>query len=209
MRCCVSRYRATSAILALTMINLLVNHPGLGRSDLSSLERVLYGAPPMPPALLERAMKALGCEFQQAYGMTETSPVLTILQPEDHRFDGLDRQFAPVRSAGRPIFGMEVRVADAEDRPMPAGQTGNAGVLEPSGGKSRGAARRLDAYPGSHEGQIKTGGENVYSPEVEAVLVSYAEVLEAAVIGGPMSGGARRAGRWWRCVRGRGVRPTA
>lgn len=202
----IERHRVAAVILVPTMINLIVNHPDLGNYDLSSLDYVLYGASPMPLPLLERAMKVLGCKFQQAYGMTETSPVLTVLQPEDHRLEGLDEHFAPVRSAGRPILGMEVRVVDFDDRPVPVGQAGeiiargdnvmkgywkrpeiNREVLR--GGwmhtgdmgafDERGFLYILDRK----KDMIKTGAENVYSPEVESMLVSHPRVLEAAVIG--------------------------
>ena len=95
----VERHRATSSVLVPTMINMIVNHPAIDSTDLSSLERILYGASPIPIPLLQLAMKKLGCEFQQAYGMTETSPVQTLLQPEEHCFENLDQEFAPVRSA--------------------------------------------------------------------------------------------------------------
>ena len=204
----IERYRVTASVLVPTMINAVVNHPDLGTYDLSSLDRILYGASPMPLPLLERAMNVLGCKFQQAYGMTETSPVLTMLAPEDHRLENLDATFAPVRSAGRPIVGMEVRVVDFDDRPVPVGEVGeivargdnvmqgywkrpeiDAEVLR--GGwmhtgdmgafDERGFLYILDRK----KDMIKTGSENVYSPEVEAALVAHDDVLEAAVIGIP------------------------
>jgi long-chain acyl-CoA synthetase len=204
----IERHRVTSTALVPTMINLLVNHPDLEKHDRSSLERILYGGSPMPLPLLERAIKAFRCKFYQVYGMTETSPVLTILQAEDHRLEGLDSPFAPVRSAGRPIVGMEVRVVDLEDRPVPVGQsgeivargdnvmrgywnrpeinrevlrggwmhTGDIGVFD-----ERGFLYILDRT----KDMIKTGGENVYSPEVESAILMHEDILEAAVIGVP------------------------
>jgi long-chain acyl-CoA synthetase len=204
----IERYRVTSTIIVPTMINLLVNHPDVGARDLSSLDRILYGASPMPLPLLMQAMKTLRCKFQQAYGMTEASPILTLLSPEDHRLENLDSEFAPVRSAGKPIVGMEVRVVDFDDCDVPTGEVGE--VIARGGNIMQGYWNRpeinREVLRGGwlHTGDmgafdergflyirdrkkdmIKTGGENVYSPEVEAAIVAHADVLEAAVIGVP------------------------
>jgi long-chain acyl-CoA synthetase len=204
----IERYRVTSTILVPTMISLLLNHPDAGARDLSSLDRILYGASPMPMPLLMQAMKTFGCKFQQAYGMTEASPILTLLAPEDHRLENLDAEFAPVRSAGKPIVGMEIRVVDFDDRDVPVGEVGeivarggnimqgywnrpeiNREVLR-GGWLHTGDIGAFDEHGFLHirdrkKDMIKTGGENVYSPEVESVLAAHADVLEAAVIGVP------------------------
>ena len=202
----VERHRVTATIIVPTMINMVVNHPRVETADLSSLDRILYGASPMPLPLLETAMRKLRCKFQQAYGMTETSPVQTILQPEDHRFDNLDQTFAPVRSAGRPVIGMEIRVVDAEDRELPPGEIGEIVARGPNvmkgywnrpeinrevlrgGWMHTGDMGAFDANGFLYildrkKDMIKTGGENVYSPEVESMIVSHPDVIEAAVIG--------------------------
>jgi long-chain acyl-CoA synthetase len=204
----VERHRVTSSILVPTMINMVVNHPCVDSADLSSLDRILYGASPMPVSLLQTAMQKLKCKFQQAYGMTETSPVQTMLQPEDHRFENLDRTFSPVRSAGRPILGMEVQVVDVEDRELPAGEIGEIVARGPNvmkgywnrpeitrevlrgGWMHTGDMGAFDANGFLYildrkKDMIKTGGENVYSPEVESMIVSHPDVVEAAVIGVP------------------------
>lgn len=204
----IERYRVSASVLVPTMINLIVNHPDVRKYDLSSLDRILYGASPMPLPLLMKAMKTLGCKFQQAYGMTEASPVLTLLAPEDHILDNLDATFAPVRSAGRPVIGMEVRVVDFDDVNVPTGEVGeivargdnimkgywnrpeiNAEVLR-GGWLHTGDMGAFDEQGFLYildrkKDMIKTGGENVYSPEVESALVSHPDVLEAAVIGIP------------------------
>jgi long-chain acyl-CoA synthetase len=106
----VEQYRVTHTVLVPTMINMVVNHPAVERYDTSSLKRLAYGASPMPLDLLCRATRKLGCEFAQGYGLTEASPALTYLAPEDHSFEDDARQYTPVKSAGRPIIGCEVRV---------------------------------------------------------------------------------------------------
>ncbi len=120
--------------------------------DLSSLRRVIYGASPITEAVLDRAMKALPARrFTQAYGMTELSPVATLLPPEDHRDD--PRRCA--RSAGRAAPHAEVRIVDPDDNEVPRGdgrrgrrprRPRDARLLEQARGDRRGAARRLDAH---------------------------------------------------------------
>jgi long-chain acyl-CoA synthetase len=202
----IERYRITDTILVPTMINMLIHHPAFGRYDLSTLSRVSYGASPMPLPLLESAMDKLKCQFAQGYGMTEVSPLLTTLLPEDHRLEDLDQPFARVKSAGKPILGVEVRVVDYKDQNVPVGQPGEIVARGPN--VMQGYWKRPDisaeALRGGwmHTGDlgafdqdgylhildrkkdmIKPGGENVYSPEVESVVCAHPAVLEAAVIG--------------------------
>jgi len=204
----IERHRITLILLVPTMINMLVNHPDCSKCDLTSLRRVIYGASPMPLSLLRQAMDALGCEFVQAYGMTEVSPLLTCLPAADHRFDNTDAQFTPVKSAGRPVPGIEMRVVDHNDRDLPACQPGEIIARGPNVMKGYWKRPEISAevlrggwmHTGDlgafdEEGflyildrkkdMIKTGSENVYSPEVESVLCAHPCVLEAAVIGIP------------------------
>ncbi len=204
----VERYRINSLVLVPTMINMVVNHPNFDRYDISSLQRVLYGASPMPLPLLRLAMDKLRCGFIQGYGMTEVSPLLTVLSEEDHKFEDADRPFAPVKSAGKPVAYVEVRVVDANDNEVPVGQVGeivargpnvmkgywnrpeiNAEVLR-GGWMHTGDLGAMDEEGFLYildrkKDMIKTGGENVYSPEVESILCAHPAVLEAAVIGVP------------------------
>jgi long-chain acyl-CoA synthetase len=194
--------RVTDTILVPTMIRMVLNHPSFADFDLSSLRRILYGASPMPGPLIELAMRRLpNVQFIQAYGMTETSPVLTLLRHEDHR----DVRLA---SAGKPVLGVEVRVVDPVDRDVAAGECGEviargANVMKGYWNRpeiSREALRGgwmhtgdLGRFDGDgflyildrKKDMIKPGAENVYSPEVEAMIMGHPAVLEAAVIGVP------------------------
>jgi long-chain acyl-CoA synthetase len=198
----VEHHRVTDAVLVPTMLNMLINHESFGRYDLSSLQHVLYGASPMPLPLLEDAMRKLPqARFRQGYGMTETSPLLTVLTHEDH--------FGPgVTSAGKPVLGVEVRVVDALDRDVSVGETGEiiarganimkgywnrpeitAEVLR-GGWMHTGDLGRFDEHGYLYildrkKDMIKPGGENVYSPEVESAIMGHPDVLECAVIGVP------------------------
>jgi long-chain acyl-CoA synthetase len=204
----VEQYRVTHTVLVPTMINMVVNHPHVERYDTSSLKRLAYGASPMPLDLLCRAKRKLGCAFVQGYGLTEASPLLTYLAPEDHTFEDDDGQHIPVKSAGRPIIGCEVRVVDLHDREVPTGEVGEIVARGPN--IMKGYWNRPDITAETLRGgwlhtgdmgvfdeagylyvldrkkdMIKPGGENVYSPEVESAICSHPEVLEAVVIGVP------------------------
>jgi long-chain acyl-CoA synthetase len=147
--------------------------------------------------------------FRQGYGMTEASPLLTILEYEDHFGDA-------VTSAGKPVFGTEVRVVDDFDRDVPVGQSGEiiargANIMKGYWKRPEITAEVLRADPAGskdskwlHTGDmgkfdengflyildrkkdmIKPGGENVYTPEVESMVAAHPAVLEVAVIGVP------------------------
>lgn len=204
----IERYCISKAVLVPTMINMLINHLAFGRYDLSSLQSVAYGASPMPLPLLRSAKEKLRCDFSQGYGMTEVSPLLTTLTADDHRFDNAECEFAPVKSAGKPVLGVEVRVVDADDRDVPVGQVGEIIARGPNVMKGYWKRPEISAEVlrggWMHTGDmgvfdeqgflyirdrkkdmIKPGGENVYSPEVESVLCGHPAILEAAVIGVP------------------------
>jgi long-chain acyl-CoA synthetase len=190
------------------MLNAMVSHPAFDRYDTSSLRTMIYGASPMPLDLLRRAQEKLRCPFAQGYGLSEASPTLTYLGPEDHTLAHAHEEFTPVKSAGRPVMGVEVRIVDPMDRELPPGQAGEivargANIMK---GYWNQPAISADTLRGGwlHTGDIgtfdargylyildrkkdmiKPGGENVYSPEVESMIASHPEVLEVAVIGLP------------------------
>jgi acyl-CoA synthetase (AMP-forming)/AMP-acid ligase II len=199
----VAEHRATDALLVPTMIQILADHPEVTRYDLTSLRAVLYGASPIPQAVLERAMKALpGASFTQAYGMTELSPVATLLSPADHERGGV------LRSAGRAAPHAEIRVVDADGAEVPRGTVGE--IIVRGGHVMRGywnkpeetEAAVRDGWMHTGDGgyldergylyvvdrlkdMIITGGENVYSAEVENAITSHPAVAQCAVIGVP------------------------
>jgi long-chain acyl-CoA synthetase len=204
----VEQYRVTDSFLVPTMINMITNHPAAGRYEISSLKRLVYGGSPMPLDLLRRAKTKFGCDLAQGYGLSEASPILTYLAPEDHSFADDDRQYIPVKSAGRPILGCEVRVFDLHDREVPTGEVGEIVARGPNIMKGYWNRPEItaDALRGGwlHTGDmgvfdeagylyildrkkdmIKPGGENVYSPEVESAICAHPDVLEAVVIGVP------------------------
>jgi long-chain acyl-CoA synthetase len=204
----IHKYRVTNVMLVPAMLNMVVNHPNFDQYDLSSLIRITYGASPMPVPLLQLAMLKLKAEFVQGYGMTELSPVATRLDWADHKLENLDQEFTPIKSAGRAVLGVEVKVVDPLDQDLPPGQIGeivcrgpnvmlgywnrpeiNAEVLR-GGWMHTGDLGVFDEkgflyIRDRKKDMIKSGSENIYSPEVESVVAGHPSILEVAVIGIP------------------------
>ncbi len=199
----IARNRVTNTVLVPTMINALANCPDLANYDVSSLRVIPYGASPMPEAVLKRASAALpGVRFLQVYGMTEAAPLVTAMdlaiQPAGPR----------VRSCGRPALLMDVRIADVDDNEVPRGTFGEVQARGPNimlgywnqpeatsvalrGGwyhTGDGGIMDADGYVyivDRLKDMIITGGENVYSAEVENAIATMDGVAEVAVIGIP------------------------
>jgi acyl-CoA synthetase (AMP-forming)/AMP-acid ligase II len=198
----VTRHRVTAALLVPTMINMVVNHPDVEAADLSSLHTVAYGASPIPPAVLERALHRIDAGFVQLFGMTETSGC-TVLRRSDHDPVRFPQRLA---AAGTEAWGYEVRVVDDDDRDVAAGAVGEVicrgpammdgywNAPEATTAALRGGwmhtgdlgYRDGDGYlyvTDRKKDMVVSGGENVYPREVEDVLFSHPAVLDAAVIG--------------------------
>jgi long-chain acyl-CoA synthetase len=198
----VQQDRVTTTVLIPTMINFLTLYGELESYDLSSLEVVLYGGSPMAPEVLKRARHKLpGVKFIQAYGMTESSCLLTLLEHDDHEGERL-------LSCGRPPFGVELAISDPEGKFLPVGEAGEVvargmNLMKGYWNQPEETARTLEGgwlHTGDigkqdadgffyivdrKKDMIITGGENVYSSEVEAVVYSHPAIKEAAVIGVP------------------------
>jgi acyl-CoA synthetase (AMP-forming)/AMP-acid ligase II len=193
----------THSLLVPTMIQMLLAHPGFADHDLSSLRRVVYGGSPITLGVLERAQELLpGVALSQAYGMTELAPVATLLGSADHAAK------RKLTSGGRPAPHVEIRIAGADDEPLAPGEVGEILVRGPnlmSGYWERPEETR-EALRGGwmHTGDggyldedgylfvvdrikdmIVTGGENVYSAEVETALSLHPAVAACAIIGVP------------------------
>ena len=199
----IERRLVTDVIAVPTMLQMLVDAPEAAAADLTSLRRIVYGGSPISDVLIERVMKRLpGAQLTQAYAMTEMSPVMTLLGHGGHRDPRLRR------SSGRAAPHVQLRVVDDEDRDVPIGTVGQ--VLARGGGQMIGYWNRPEetraALAGGwmHTGDsgyldesghlfvvdrikdvIITGGENVYSTEVENALAAHPAVASCAVIGVP------------------------
>ena len=203
----IEKFKVTHMLLVPTMIQMLVDHPEIDKYDVSSLRSVVYGASPMSEAVMERAMRKLpNVEFTQAYGMTELSPCATILPWRDHVGEGHAK--GRHRSGGRPTYLVDVRVVDANDRPVPHGVVGEIvarGDIVMMGYWERPEETAKAVVNGwMHTGDggymdedgyvyvvdrikdmIISGGENVYSAEVENCIAQHPAVAQCAVIGIP------------------------
>lgn len=199
--------RISRVLLVPTMVGMLMNYPELDDYDISSLTSIFYGASPMPEAVLKAAMsKYPKLEFMQAYGQTEAAPVLTLLMNEDHVQDGPRSRL--LKSAGKAAPGVIVAILDDDDNELECGKIGQVcaqgdNVMLGYLGMDEVTAETLkngwlhtgDGGYMDEEGyifivdrvkdMIISGGENVYSVEVEHAIYRHPAVASCAVIGIP------------------------
>jgi len=200
----IDAYRPTITTMVPTMIGLTMAHPDFRPERLGGLTDLVYGASPMPKALLETLLELYpDTNIWQGYGMTESSSVITVLGPEEHRTG-----VRYLQSAGYPLLGVELSIQDAFGHPLPAGETGEVCARggnfmieywrQPEATKEAfrdgwyhtGDAGYLDEDGYLYlvdrvKDMIVTGGENVYSSEVENALAGHPAVQQVAVIGIP------------------------
>jgi long-chain acyl-CoA synthetase len=189
----ITEYRPTSCVLAPTMIQMLLDHPDFEKSDLSSLQTLIYGSAPMPEPLLRRAIgKIPTTSFAQGYGMTEAAGGVSVLMPDDHELSGPHPE--RLKSAGKPTFVAEIRIVDEHGLDAPKGEVGEIWVRSPTimlgylNQPEETAKVLANGWYRTGDGvkdMIVTGAENVYSVEVETALLSHPAVAQAAVYGVP------------------------
>ncbi len=200
----IEQHHVTQTVMVPTMIGMLLNHPDYRPERLASMRILTYGASPMPPALLDRLLATHpDIELTQGYGMTEASALLTWLDAASHRAGG-----APLKSAGRPAPGVLLSIRDDDGVEVPLGETGEvwtrAGNLMREYWNKPDATAEVFEHGWYHTGDagyldgdgylylvdrvkdmIVSGGENVYSGEVEAAIAKHPAVMQVAVIGIP------------------------
>lgn len=204
----IERAQVSDVLLVPTMIQALISHPTLDVHKLSSLQTIIYGAAPMTPALLERAMQALPqCQFIQGYGMTETG--LAAMLPARFHIPGASgKDLERMSSAGFELPLAEVRIVDPAGYEVPSGEVGEIQIRSPSlmqgywKNEEKTASALTDGWMHTEDlayrdsdgfiyivdrlkDMIITGGENVYSSEVENVISRHEAVAQCAVIGVP------------------------
>jgi len=204
----IEKYRADETTVAPTMFSMLLRHPGFDDHDVSSIRRIGYGAAAMPAEVLRQGMQRFpNAEFATGFGMTELSGNV-LYHPYEEHLRGLESKPELLTSVGKPMpLGM-VRVVDEAMNDVAAGEVGELVVRGPQVtlGYWNNPQATEEAFAGGwfHSGDlakiddegnfyivdrkkdmILTGGENVYSREVEEVLYRHAAVAEAAVIGLP------------------------
>jgi len=197
----------TDTLIVPTMIQMLADHSERKNFNLDSLERLFYGASVISEAVLVRATQALPkARFIQVYGMTELSPLVTILSSEYHTEEG--RKLGKHRSAGRATITSEVKVVGPDGQELKRGEVGEVVARGPQvmlgywNKPAETAAAIRDGWMHTGDGAymddegfifvvdrmkdvIITGGENVYSAEVENVIAAHPAVASCAVIGIP------------------------
>ena len=200
----VEQYKPTITVMVPTMIGLTMAHPEFRPSGLGSFTDLVYGASPMPQALLEKVLALYpDMRIWQGYGMTESSSVIGLLGPDEHRMGG-----KYLRAACLPFPGVVVSIQDEQGNRLPSGEPGEVCVQAGNymieywnkpeataeafrgGWYHTGDAGYLDEDGYLYlvdrvKDMIVTGGENVYSTEVENAIASHPSVAQVAVIGIP------------------------
>lgn len=190
------------------MLNMVINHPKVGDSDFSFVDQILYGASSMMRTHLLKSMDIFGCQFLQTAGLTEASPCLTFLLPEDHVVEGPDHVVRRLGSAGREAKLTEIKIVDPHGNECHPDTPGEEIVRGENimkgywknpeetadtirdGWLHTGDICLKDEYGYIYyvdriKDMICRGGENVYPREIEEVISSHPRVLEVAVIGVP------------------------
>ncbi len=196
--------RPTLLTLTPTMLQMLLDHPDAAGTDFSSLRLTLYAGSPISLGLIKRAIAAMPCRFMQFYGSTESGGAASILRPDEHNLDDETK----LQSCGRPLPLIEFRILDGEGREVAVGGPGellirapsitkgywrqpeaSAAVMEHGWYRSGDIARRdeegLYYIVDRAKDMIVSGGENIYSAEVENALSTHPDVAAVAVIGVP------------------------
>jgi fatty-acyl-CoA synthase len=197
----IEKEKVTFAFLVPAMWRLVLDHPDLKKYDVSSLRTAAYGADITPNSLKERILEAFpNAALHEAFGQTEMSATGIMMKNQDAlRKEG---------SVGLPLRSVDVRVVDNDMNDVPTGQVGEIIYRGPGmmKGYYKSPESTRDAFAGGwfHSGDlvrqdaegfiyivdrkkdmIKSGGENIYSAEVEAVLQLHPAVKEVAVVGWP------------------------
>jgi len=211
----VQREKATRAMLVPTMLKRVIDDPGFGRYDLSTLKVITYGAAPMPFEVIHEAIQVMPwVRFINAFGQTETASTITTLGPEDHMIEGTEEEKKKklkrlTSSIGRPLPDVEVKIVDEEGKAVsppdvgeilargPRVMTGywrdeqkTSQVMTSDGWLRTGDMGWMDEegylyLTGRADDMIIRGGENISPEEIEQVLDSHPKVEEVAVIGVP------------------------
>jgi len=199
------QHRINKIMMVPTAMQIAVRHPRARGADFSFLDFIYYGGAPLPQALLAECVEVFGCGFVQMYGMTETAGTIVALAPEDHH----PARGECMRSVGRALEGVELKIVDAGGTALPAGSSGEivtrsaanmlgyfempeatAETVDAEGWLRTGDAGYLDAdgylyLQDRIKDMIISGGENIYPAEVENAIFGHPAVAEVAVVGVP------------------------
>jgi fatty-acyl-CoA synthase len=204
----IERHRITHTFLPPTLIYMLLDHPALRSADLASLQCLWYGAAPMSASRLAEALEKIGPVMGQLFGQSEAPMMISAMAPADHFREDGSLAAQRLSSAGRPTPLTTVAIMDEEGGLLGTGRPGEIVVRGPlvMAGyyKNPQASQEAGRHGWHHTGDIGyldednylfivdrakdmiiTGGFNVYSAEVEKVLLEHPAVQDCAVIGLP------------------------
>lgn len=196
--------RPTLITLTPTMLQMLLDHDDAAKTDFSCIRTTLYAGSPISLGLIKRAIEVMPGEFMQFYGATEANGAFSILRPSEHDLDNEDK----LQSCGRPLPLMEFKIVDGEGNEVETGITGELIIRSPAitkgywqqseatgktiknGWYSSGDVAKVDEDGMYYivdrvKDMIVSGGENIYSAEIENVLSVHPAVSAVAVIGVP------------------------
>jgi acyl-CoA synthetase (AMP-forming)/AMP-acid ligase II len=207
----IEEHKVTLSNFIPTMLNILVNHPKVNELDTSSLRLILSGGAPISKEIVRKIIKIFKCNYIQTYGLTETSPFLTMsILPGDMEDSSLEEKLDILVTAGRPFFNVQLKVVK-EDGTEVLQNNQDVGEIVVKGDTitpgywnltketkirikdgwlyTRDLAkmdfRGYVTIVDRKDDMIITGGENVFSIEVENILYSHPQIFEACVIGLP------------------------
>ena len=197
----------TFACMAPAVLSTILNYPDKDKHTITTKPRFTIAGAPPPAAFIERLENELGWEFIQIYGLTETSPILTISRPDFHPPAG---DFGRRARAGVEVIGTEIQILDDNGLPVPQDGVSIGEVCARSNVVLKGYWKQPEeTAKAMHDGFFHTGdlavwdehanihivdrkkdviisgGENISSPEIEDVLYQHPAVLECAVVGVP------------------------
>jgi acyl-CoA synthetase (AMP-forming)/AMP-acid ligase II len=201
------RDRITMILMAPTMVQLVLDRPGMEKRDYSALRMLIYSAAPMPGPVLDRGLKVFGPVFLQMFGSSEGN-AMAWLPRGMHRPGGTEQERARLRSVGTAYASVGLRIVDDDGNDLPAGEPGEVVIKSPvlfrgywnnsvatleairDGWFFSGDVGRMDDQGYLYlidrkKDMIISGGENIYSREVEEAILTHPAVSEAAVIGRP------------------------
>ena len=204
----IQKRRISNMFAAPTMVKILVTYPDIDKYDLSSLKCLNYGGGPMYVEDLKEAIRKLPDCLIQLYGQAEAPMTISYLRKEEHILEGREEQIERLKSAGIPRTDIEVKVFDENDNEIPRGETGEivvrGNVVMAGYWKNPKATRETLRHGWLHTGDLGkmdernyiylldrakdmviSGGENIYTREVEDVILCHPAIHEVSVFGVP------------------------
>lgn len=207
----IAQEKVTATVLVPTMLNAMLNEPNVAQYNYDSLRLLLTGGSPIAPETVRKVVQTFSCEYVQLYGMTETSPFLTVSCPKFEHANLPEEKQLEIRSrTGRPFVVAEVKVVKPDGTEVAKNDHEVGEIIARGPTITKGYWKQPEATSQTvrngwiHTGDLAvvdehgyinivdrakdmiiTGGENVYSTEVEYRLYEHPEVLECAVIGVP------------------------